>query len=172
MVTKNNWIGVTIYLFTCLFINLFASKSYVVTIKNQKYCKDKSYMLSSSSLASSIFIFSIISSIVYGVLEKNYFILGIDRVNFFPQSCLITVSWRIMHAFSAVILLFLFLFIFPLMYSFCKTISITIFRSNMIFPGYCDQSEWNVYGGHRSVSNSIICSVLFCVIPVCCSAAK
>ena len=66
----------------------------------------------------------------------------------------------------------LFLFPFPLMFSFCSPIEISSFRSNRLFSVYFAKFEWKVPGGHGDVSNYVISSVLFFVIPIFCSAAK
>ena len=61
----------------------------------------------SFSLAPSISILYVISSIFSGVLDNNAFILGTERIIYLSQSYWITVSVRISYAFYAAFLLFL-----------------------------------------------------------------
>ena len=126
--------------------------------------------MSYSYLEPSIYICSVISYIFSGVLYKNYFILGTDRIICCSQLYWITASFRISYAVSSIILLFFFPPVTPI-YSFYVSIVISGFRSNREIPRYSSQFEWKVYGGYGAVSKYFISSVLFCVITTFCSAA-
>ena len=115
------------------------------------------------------------------VLLSQSFFWGLWELLFYPRN-------RQNHLFLLIILdncfiknivcllcsnspLFIF-FSFPIMYGFCSSAIISGLSSNQVFTGYLPQFYLKLSGGHGAVSNYVILSILFSLIPIFCSATK